>query len=211
MSRAPTSHDDAAVRATRANAVDGALDHVGSRTRSGSPPSQPTGPRPGWRRLPIPRVGGGIAKDRHRVTWARSPSELSHAGDVAAGTRQARDEAGAHRIDELANTIGTVRVACLQRRTTGRPATRMTSGRSATIPSRICGIARQLPAPSGCRSAHCGRLSSPIAGAPARTLRHGVCPSGSSAPYHQHADPPHALCLLRAPRAATPPPRRRAA
>ena len=71
-----------------------------------------------------PRRYGGIPKTAARVTPgaicfrisshfpAQAVFELHEAGGVAARPRQAVDEAGADRIGDVTNTIGTVRVAC---------------------------------------------------------------------------------------------------
>ena len=53
--------------------------------------------------------------------------------------RQAIDEAGADRIGDLPNTIGTVRVAC-NNGARSRCRGQMTSGASATIPPHICAV-----------------------------------------------------------------------
>ena len=129
---------------------------------------------------------GGIPKHRHSRHARRDlleqlqpfPAdavfENAETGGVAARPRQAVDEAGADRIGDDVNTIGTVRVACSNGPNVGVPWVRMTSGASATN-SAAClrmsvGIGR---GPAVCRSARCGRRSSPIAPAPEGTPRGG--------------------------------------
>ena len=112
----------------------------------------------------------------------------------------------------ITNTIGTVRVACSNGRDVPRQLARMTSGASATNSAAYLRMGRHRPRPSGSRSARCGRRSSPIAAAPAGTPRGGPALPDRPRPRMQHADAPHPLApAARAPRAATPPPRRRAA
>ena len=100
---------------------------------------------------------------------------MRESGDVAARPRQAVDKAGADRIgdDREHDRHGAGR---LQQRRHGRSAVaRMTSGASATN-SAACLAKRSAacPRPSGCRSARCGRRSSPIAAVPAGTPRCGL-------------------------------------
>ena len=84
---------------------------------------------PNW---PIPDGVGGIPKDRHarharrdlleqlQPFSAQAVFELHKTGGVAARPRQAIDEAGADRIGDITNTIGTVRVTCSNGATVGR-------------------------------------------------------------------------------------------
>ena len=80
----------------------------------------------------------------------------------------------------LVNTIGTVRVACSMPRWPCWHA-RMTSGASATNSAAYLRCRRHCRRPSECRSARCGRRSSPIVAAPARKPLTRARPSGSSA------------------------------
>ena len=158
---------------------------------------------PNW---PMPERYGGIAKDR-RPRHARRDllSSSSHfppmpysnrgkAGGIAARPRQAVDKAGADRIGDCANTIGTVRVACSNGATAALPSARMTSGASATNSAACLRMRRHRRRPSECRSARCGRRSSPIAPAPAGTRHAGLIRRLRQA---QHADA-RSRCCARA-------------
>ena len=107
---------------------------------------------------PIPAVYGGIPKDRRsrharrdlfeqfQPFPAQAVFELHKAGGVAARPRQAIDEAGADRIGDTTNTIGTVRVACSNGPTGALPEARMTSGASATNSAAYLRMWSALPA-----------------------------------------------------------------
>ena len=109
----------------RANAVMARSISAASRTSIGLT-STPERRRHGldYGELADPGGIGGIAQDgrsRHarrdlleqlQPFAANAVLEQGKSGDVAARPRQAFDEAGADRIDDLTNTIGTVRVAC---------------------------------------------------------------------------------------------------
>ena len=85
---------------------------------------------PNW---PIPAATAGSRKDRRsrhagrdlleqlQPFSAHAVFELGKAGGVAARPCQARDEAGADRVDDVTNTIGTVRVACSNAATVAPP------------------------------------------------------------------------------------------
>ena len=88
--------------------------------------STPSDGATAWIARKLADAGGecGIPKDRRarharrdlleqfQPFAAQAVFELRETGGVAARPRQAVDEAGADRIDDMANTIGTVRVAC---------------------------------------------------------------------------------------------------
>ena len=99
----------------------------------------------------IQQKTGGVASRRARLSTKPAPT-----GSTTTG-----------------NTIGTVRVACSNGPTAARACARMTSGESAANSPRVCECRRHWPWPSGCRSACCGRWSSPIAPALVGTPRGG--------------------------------------
>ena len=97
-----------------------------------APPPRATAPRPGLRRIGRSRRICEIPKDcrsRHarrdlleqfQPFAAQAVFEDDETGGVAARPRQAIDEAGADRIGDITNTIGTVRVACSNAAARGR-------------------------------------------------------------------------------------------
>ena len=216
-------HDQAAIRGAR-EGRDGALD-LGRVAHVDRAHLHPERRRHGLDdgELADPGGYGGIPKDR-RARHARrdlleqlqpfpaqAVFELHEAGGVAARPRQALDEAGADRIGDIRehDRHGAGR---LQQRRQGRvPAARMTSGASATNSAAYLRMASASPAPQRCRSARCGRRSSPIAAAPAGTPRCGPARPGRPRCRRPMSTPMRriALALLRArrerPRAAAPP------
>ena len=98
-----------------------------------------------------------------------------------------------------ANTIGTVRVACSNGATVAVPCGQDDVRRERDQFRRVfANVGRHWLGPSGCRSARCGRRSSPIAPAPAGTPRRGPDFRIVRGCGHEHADAPHPLGLLRA-------------
>ena len=109
-------------------------------------------------------------------------SDEAKSGGVATRPRQALDEAGADRIDDIHehDRHGAGR---LQQRRHGRAAGCQDDVRRERDQFRRIFAKRSCIAASAsaCRSARCGRRSSPIAAARAGTPRCGLCPSASSA------------------------------
>ena len=172
---------------------------------------------------PIPAAMAGSRRTAARVTPgaicfeqlqpfpAQAVFEHRETSGVAARPRQAVDEAGADRIGDVANTIGTVRVACSNGPTAAPPAARMTSGASATSSAACLRIAAASPAAQRVsirtlRPIGPAQLRQPLqerreAGLQFRIVR------GCG---HEHADAPHPLgCCARAAsgHAAAAPPR----
>ena len=173
---------------------------------------------PNWR---DPGRVGGIAKDRHALYAGRDLLEQfqpfpAHAefeqrksGDVAARPRQACDETGADRIGDTTNTTGICGVACLQRR----------HGESATDQDEIRRQRNQLRRVAGAVNSPSRRavLDPNVAAHDPAQLPQALTKGRDGVltipvrprTDHEHADPPHALGLLRARRER--PRRRRAA
>ena len=86
----------------------------------------------GSRRTAARVTPGAICLSSSSHFAAQAVFETHETGGVAARPRQAIDKAGADRIGDCTNTIGTVRVACSNGATAGLPVARMTSGASAT-------------------------------------------------------------------------------
>ena len=138
--------------------------------------------------------------------------EIRETGGVAARPRQAIDKAGADRIGGLRNTIGTVRVACCNgrhgRAASGQDDVRRERDQFGRVFANVVGFARG-PAVVDPHVAAVGpaQLLQPLqecrdAGLSFRIVRGRLRARRCAAP---------ALAAARAPRAATPPPRRRAA
>ena len=132
-------------------------------------------------------------------------------GRVAARPARVVDEAGADRVERL-ETRSVRCVVAVQQRAHALP----TGGednirRQCNQFRRVsCGCCRAFAAPQRYRSARCGRRSSPIPAALARTpsdVRQS--PDRSQRALREHTDPPHPLRLLRPRRER--PRRRRAA
>ena len=98
---------------------------------------------------PHPRHAGRDLLEQLQPLAAQAVLERDEAGGVAARPRQAVDEAGTDRVDDLQNTIGTVRVACSNDATTVPPPARMTSGASATNSAACLRMSSALPRPTG--------------------------------------------------------------
>ena len=210
----------------RANAVDGALDLAGVvHVDRASTPRRRTAPRTGWRaHWPVPEGMAGSRRTAARVTpGAISLSSSSHfalrlysndseAGDIAAGPRQALDEARADRIGGLGEH---------DRHGAGGPS-QWSHGRAARRQNDV----RRERDQFGRVSAICGRHrpAGPTgidlhvaADGPAQLLqplqeRPRCGPVLQDRPRlraYEYADAPHPLRLLRArrqrPRAAAPP------
>ena len=174
---------------------------------------------------PVPEAWVGIPKDRRsrharrdlleqlQPFPAHAVFESHETGGVAARPRQAVDEAGADRIgdDREHDRHGAGR---LQQRPHGRGAMGQDDvgrerGQFRRVSANVGGIGSW---PSGCRSARCGRWSSPIAPAPAGTPRRGPeIPDRPRLRAGARRCAASARPAARAPRAATLPPRRRAA
>ena len=119
-------------------------------------------------------------------------------GGVAAGRARLSTKPAPTGSVTPANTIGTVRVACSNGATVELPMARDYVGRECDQFCRVFSAARHRPRPSGCRSAHCRRRSSPIAAAAVGMPRgEPVLPDRPRRPL-EHADAPHPLGLLRA-------------
>ena len=99
--------------------------------------------------------------------------ELHEAGGVAARPRQAVDEAGGDRIDEMgtrSERCGSPAATAPWSRRRGQDHVRCERGQFRRV---LANVVRHRRRPGGCRSARCGRWSSPIAASPAGTPRHG--------------------------------------
>ena len=174
---------------------------------------------PNW---PIPPAMAESRRTATRVTpGAICLSSSSHfalmpysnsmkAGGVAARPRQAIDEAGADRIGDVhehdRHGAGRLQQRGHARRASGQDDVRRERDQFRRVFANAVGI---VAAPSGRRSARCGRRSSPIAASPCRNAASGPGLPHRPRPGHEHADAPHPLALLRARRER--PRRRRAA
>ncbi len=136
---------------------------------------------------PIPEATAGSRRTAARVTrGAISLSSSSHfplmpyskiVNPVALPPGRARlvDEAGAHRVDDQHEHDRHDAGRLQQRRhgygaSTGQDDVRCERDQFRRVSANVVGIGRW---PSGCRSAHCGHRSSPIAAGPAGTPRGG--------------------------------------
>ena len=90
---------------------------------------------------------GAISLSSSSHFAAHAVFELGETGGVAARPRQAVDKAGADRVGDLTNTIGTVRVACSNGPTVEAAMARMTSGASATNSAAYLRMRSASPAP----------------------------------------------------------------
>ena len=104
---------------------------------------------------------------------AQAVFELDETGGVAARPRQALDQAGADRVGDIANTIGTVRVACSNGRRSTLPAARMTSGASATNSAAYLRMRSASPRPTIVDPHVAADRSSPDRCSPARNAGRG--------------------------------------
>ena len=136
--------------------------------------------------------------------------EAGKTGDVAARPRQAFDEPSPTGSATRTNTIGMVRV-CRSNASAAAVAT-MTSGASATNSAAHRRNGRDRRRPADTRSGYCGPRSSPARCKPCSKRRDALAPIRIvvSEPAARRCAA-YARPAARAPQAATPPPRRRAA
>ena len=137
-------------------------------------------------------------------------SKCHKPGGIAARPRQALDEAGADRIDDPTNTIGTVRVACSNGPTVGAASgqddVRRERDQFRRVFAKVVGIAAaQRVSIRTLRPIDPAQFLQPLQERRDAGLRFRIVRSR----VHQHADAPHPLGLLRARRQR--PRRRRAA
>ena len=177
---------------------------------------------PNW---PVPAAYGGIPKDRHARHVGRDLLEQFQpfaADAVFEAEKPVVLPPGRARLSTkppptgsttLANTIGTVRVACCNGPTVAAARARMTSGASATNSAAYLRMSFGIARGPAIVDPHVAAVG------PAQLLQalqerreQPSSASSPSRPAHEHADAPHrARAAARAPRAAMPPPRRRAA
>ena len=131
-------------------------------------------------------------------------------GDVAARSRQLATRPVPTGSPAAANTIGMTDVACFAARTAAVPDVTMTSTLAGRTRPRFRRSARCVPPPSDTRSRRYDPRSSRVRAAAAQSgdpLAVGRRRAGAQEPDGRQLSP----AAARAPRAATPPPRRRAA
>ena len=172
---------------------------------------------------PIPAAMAGIPKDRHSRHARRDLLEQFQPFPAQCCIRTCMKPValppGRARLSTkpaptgsatIANTIGTVRVACSNgptvERAMGQDDVRRERDQFRRVSANVVGIGSR---PSGCRSARCGRSVQPNCCQPLQERRDaGLQFRIVRGCGQEHADAPHrARPAARAPRAATPPPR----
>ena len=221
-------HDQAAIRAQRANAasarsISPASLHIDGLDLHPERRRHCTGRR---RTASISTVVPGSTNDRNArharhdlleqlqpFAAASSYSNDSNAGDVAARPREAVDEAGADRIG-ASHEHDRHRCGC--RLCSGADVAAVADderpARAQPIPPRACECARHRRRPNGCRSRTLRPSAQPNSRRPLQKRREaGLSVRTVRSPAMSTPTRRIRSAAARAPRAATPPPRRRAA
>ena len=139
-----------------------------------------------------------------------SSSKKADAGDVAARTVEAGDQASLTGSPPTAKTIGIVVVAALAASAAAVPSRRSPPPGGGPNRPPAPAVDRIDPPPSGIRSRRSGPRHSRFPSSPCRNARHDVRASRQASGCRETRSPA-SPAAAPAPRAATPPPRRRAA